>query len=221
MPTATAHIPTARAGRYLGQLCGHLNQMGRMRHRMPRAHDGQPPAVTHVEWSDTAGTIRFAEGTCTLQATADMLTVRAEADDEDALRRLQDGMTRRLETIGRRDRLTVRWQSGTTPEATTMAQQPRRHGRTLLIVVVAALAIAAHLGLLGGALASSAWASWGADVVLAIILLKVIAVAAHVALGRTAFRHRRAIRRRGNIHDGADNIANPRPQAPTATEGDR
>jgi len=196
MPTATAHIPTERAGRYLGQLCGHLNQMSRMRHRMTAGHTGQqPPAVTHVEWSETSGTIRFAQGTGTLQATANGLTVRVEAEDEDNLRRLQDSLARRLEAIGRRDQLTVHWQEPDSApgDATTAAQRRHRPGRTVLLVGVAALAVAVHLGLLGGVLASSTWASWGADIVLAIILLKVITVAAHLVVGRSAFRHRPTI----------------------------
>jgi hypothetical protein len=110
MPTADAQIPTERASRYIDQLCRHLGQMSRMRHQIPTGHRGQaPPPVQQVEWSETSGTISFSHGTCTLQATSTALTLRVDADDEDDLRRLQDGITRRLETIGRRDHLTVEW----------------------------------------------------------------------------------------------------------------
>lgn len=104
MPTAEAQVTTDRASRYLVQLCRHLGRMSRMR------HGGEsPPAVEHVDRSDTTGTIRFTHGTCTLHATDDVLTLRIEADDEDSLRQLQQGIARRLGTIGRRDELTVHW----------------------------------------------------------------------------------------------------------------
>jgi hypothetical protein len=112
MNAAVAQIPTERASRYLEQLCRHLGQMSRMRHPAPAGHRGgqAPPPVQHVDWSDTSGEIRFTDGTCTLHATPTELLLRVDADDEDSLRRLQDGITRRLATIGRRDHLTVDWQ---------------------------------------------------------------------------------------------------------------
>ncbi|MEV0736785.1 DUF2218 domain-containing protein [Streptomyces sp. NPDC050549] len=98
--------------------------MGRRPHYRPRAHGGgdAPPKVEHTEWSDTHGVIRFARGKCTMQATQNTLTLRAEAADEDNLRIVQDGIARRLETMGRRDQLTVTWQR---PEA---AQPEPGHG---------------------------------------------------------------------------------------------
>ncbi|MDQ0381987.1 DUF2218 domain-containing protein [Amycolatopsis thermophila] len=205
MPTADATISTNRASRYLTQLCRHLNQMSRMRHRPAASHSGQaPPAVDNVDWSDTAGTIRFSTGTCTLQATPDTLTLRVDADDEDALNRLQQSIARRLETIGRRDRLTVHWgqpdsTSGRPAEEAAAAAIPgrrRRLGSTLVLLGLVVLAVVVHLGLLGGALAASPWASWGTTIVVAIILVKVIAVGVHVILGRMAFRHRGTFLRR-------------------------
>jgi hypothetical protein len=85
--------------------------MGQMRHRPPAGHGGgqMPPEVQHVEYSDTDGTIRFANGLCTLRATSDTLTLRVDADDEDTLWRLQKGIAGRVEKIGRRDQLTVTW----------------------------------------------------------------------------------------------------------------
>jgi hypothetical protein len=210
MPIAIARIPTDRAGRYLGQLCGHLDQMSRMRHRMPAGHDGQqPPTVTSAECSDTAGTVRFAQGTWTLEATPDALTVRVDADDEDNLRWLQDGFTRRIAKIGRRDRLAVHWQDSAPRDAETVAPSPRRYVRALLLIAVAAVAIAVHIGLLGAALASSAWASWGTNVVLAIIVLKVLVAAVHVVSGRTAVRHDRKIFRRDSPAKTGDSARSP------------
>jgi hypothetical protein len=181
--------------------------MGRMRHRPPTGPSGQPPTIDHVDWSDDSGTIRFSGGTCTVSATPDTLTVRIDADDEDALQRLQDGVTRRLETVGRRDHLKVRWQPSNSvpglpsdavipPSDKTLAPRSRRLGRALSLVALGALAVLLHIGLLGGALAASPWANWGADIVLAIVLLKVVTVGAHVVLGRLAFRHRGILRHR-------------------------
>lgn len=229
MPSVDAHIPTERASRYLAQLCRHLNQMSRMRHQSPAAHGDQaPPAVRQVDWSDTAGTIRFSQGTCTLRATPDALALRVDADDEVALQRLQDGVTRRLETIGRRDRLTVHWRQSdpapglpvdaaaamSVPTDDTPAQRPRRLIRGLAVAGLAALAIAVHLGLLGTTLATSAWSSWGVNIVLGLILVKVVIVGVHVLLGRVALRRRRATRHRTHGHAGssaaADDPAHPR-----------
>ena len=42
-------------------------------------------------------------------ASPGLLTVRAEAADEDSLRRIQDLLAGRLQKFGRRDGLTVNW----------------------------------------------------------------------------------------------------------------
>lgn len=191
MPTAEARVPTDRASRYLTQLCRHTNQMGRMRHA------GSGPQVRHTESSDTTGTVHFGQGTCTLTAEPDALILRVDADDETTLRQLQDGITRRLETIGRRDRLTVTWPASDPPAGTAPTPAPHGRGRwrTLGIVAVAALAVLIHVGLLGGGLAASAWANWGTNIILVLVALKVITVGAHLFLGRAALRrrHRRTI----------------------------
>jgi hypothetical protein len=210
MPTADTQIPTERASRYLTQLCRHLGQMSRMRHQAPSRPGGRlPPTVEQVDWSDTMGTIRFLQGTCTLSATADTLTVRIDADDEDTLLRLKDGVARRLETVGRRDHLIVHWRqpdstAGLPSDATgtvgatdhAPASRSRRIGRTLALAGVAVVAVLVHVGLFGGALAASRWASWGANIVLALVLLKLVTVVAHVVLGRAGFRHLKNIRHR-------------------------
>lgn len=108
---AEAQIQTGRPGRYLVQLCRHARQM--TQHRGHRRHihseDGASPEVQHVEWSDTEGIVRLNWGQWTIRATTDTLTVRAEAVNEDALRRIQDLVTGRLEQFGRREHLTVAW----------------------------------------------------------------------------------------------------------------
>jgi len=202
MPTAEAHIPTERASRYLVQFCRHLGQMSRMRHQPPARHgDGDtPPTVQHVDYSDTRGVIRFTDGQFTLQATSDTLSLRIDADNEDTLQRLQNGIAARLEKIGRRDQLTLAWQRHQTPPApfekaagpapapaTGTAKRPGR-GRTVGLMAVGAVVVAVHLGLGGAALAASTWTGWAANAVVAIILLKAVFVAVHVVLGRFAIR---------------------------------
>jgi len=66
--------------------------------------------VQHVECSDTYGIISLNWGKWTMQASPDTLTVRAEAADEENLRRIQDLVAARLGRFGRRDHLTVIWQ---------------------------------------------------------------------------------------------------------------
>lgn len=111
MPASEARVRTDRAGRYLAQLCNHGSQMSREATHPPRGHGGDaPPAVRHADATDTDGLIDFDGGRCTLRATAEALTLTAEADDPQNLQRIQDGIARRLERIGRRDRLTVTWQ---------------------------------------------------------------------------------------------------------------
>ena len=99
MLTAEAKIPTERASRYLNQLCRHVDKAA---HR-------QPQMQAHVEWSADRGVIDFDWGRCTLHADPGVLTLRAEASDEEALRRIEHRLADLLERIGRRDGLTVTW----------------------------------------------------------------------------------------------------------------
>jgi hypothetical protein len=205
MLIAEARVETERASRYLVQLCGHAQQMGRRPHHRPRVHGGgdthRPPEVHDVEWSDTHGTVRLSLGQWTMRATPEVLVLRAEALDEEDLQRMQDLIAARLEKIGRRDHLTVAWQR---PEASRThhgaddrtdvppsPQEPGRTGRaarpwTLKAVVgVAALMVAAHLVLGGSALAASRWLGWGVGAIgLVLVLVKVI------GMGGFALRHR-------------------------------
>jgi hypothetical protein len=111
MYSSQATVATERASPYLTQLGRHTGQMSRLAfHRtMRHGHGDAPPEVGHSEWSDTDAVVTFGQGRCTLHATDDALTLHAEADDLEQLRRIQDGITRRLGRIGRRDQLTVSW----------------------------------------------------------------------------------------------------------------
>jgi hypothetical protein len=122
MPASYATVPTSRAARYLAQLCSHGRLMSRLaRHRRPgqgqgqghghgdgQGNDGAPPVAT-ASSTGTEGIIDFGWGRCTLRATAGALTLCAEAGDPQRLRQIQDGISARLQRIGRRDQLTVTW----------------------------------------------------------------------------------------------------------------
>ncbi|MXM64823.1 DUF2218 domain-containing protein [Streptomyces sp. HUCO-GS316] len=215
MPTAEAHVPTDRPGRYLAQLCKHFSNKGRHLDHRPRAHQGggpdarrRPPdfdpAQIQVEWSGSRGTVTLPWGRCTLQASEGLLTLRVEAADAEDLRKLQDLLAGHLGRFGRRDELWVDWQQSTTTDASpaspatldtgAVRTRParRRHlawaGLAVLVVVIACL----HLGLAGALLSAPGWTAWAVGAVLVMIVAKLVAV---VFLGR--HMHRRSRRRAG------------------------
>ncbi len=114
MPSAEAKVATERPSRYLVQLCRHFSHKGRhLRHGPGTRHSGRPgmPAdQVQVEWSDTHGIVDFGWGRCTMQATPDTLTLRAEATNEDDLHRVQDLLAGHLDRFSRRDQLKLTWQ---------------------------------------------------------------------------------------------------------------
>lgn len=207
MPAAEAHAATDRASRYLAQLCRHLDQMSHLPHQSLVRHGGgpTPPRVQSVDYSDTRAVVRFAEGQWILHATPDGLTLRVETEDEESLQRLRDGITMRLEKIGRRDGLTVTWRQPHAGEDPTEADPPvlgagteprrrRGRGRTIAMVAVVAAVVAVHVGLGGAALAESSWTGLAANTLLAIVLLKVVFMGSHVILGRMAIRRGRTVK---------------------------
>ena len=112
--TTEADIQTEHAAGYLARLCGHAGKMGAAGHRLghrPRSHSGGgvPPEVRHVECSQTEGTVSLNWGQWTMRASPGLLAIRAEAADEESLRRIQDLLTARLQKFGRREHLTVTW----------------------------------------------------------------------------------------------------------------
>jgi len=115
--TAQAVIQTADPARYIARLRRHTARMGERAHFGPR-HGRRPPdpdsthtppRVTHTEWSDTHGTVIMNWGQWTVQAAPGTLTVRAEAADRQHLKQIQDMLTMRLETFGRREHLRLTW----------------------------------------------------------------------------------------------------------------
>jgi hypothetical protein len=115
MLTAEVRVQTDHPGRYLVQLGRHAQQAHRLRH--DRDDTQPPPRVEHVEWSETSGVVDFGRGRCTMQASENLLTLRAEAADEESLQLVQDLVTRDIERFGRRDHLQVSWQRLSPPIA--------------------------------------------------------------------------------------------------------
>jgi hypothetical protein len=139
-----------------------------------------------------------------MEATDDALILRVEASDDDSLRRLQDGIAGRLQTIGRRDRLTVTWcrletaqvPPGEVAYNTESVADNRRWHRRLVVTSMAiggALIVALHLGFGGVALAAASWTGPVAATLLVFVLAAIVFVAVHVILGRLAFRRGKAI----------------------------
>jgi hypothetical protein len=113
MPTAEAHIQSEHPSRYLLQLCRHAGSISH-KDRHLALHAGEleaPPEVLRVECSATDGTLSLNWGQCIMHAGTDTLTLRVEATDEDSLQRIQDLLAGDLKRFGRRDHLTVNWQT--------------------------------------------------------------------------------------------------------------
>jgi uncharacterized protein len=93
MPSSQAHVSTACASRYLQQVCKHWS------HKFA------------VEFTPEKGHIPFSEGRiCNLEATPDVLTLRAEAPDVEALERLQRVVVEHIKRFAFREDLgDVQW----------------------------------------------------------------------------------------------------------------
>lgn len=119
MLTTEAVVVTEHPERYLARLGKHAAKMGSGLSHRPRDHGSRqpPPGVRHAEWSATSGTVQLDWGGWTMHAVPGMLRLRAEAADEESLRRIQDMLTTRLEKFGRRENLSVTWQPAGTAAA--------------------------------------------------------------------------------------------------------
>ncbi len=213
MPAAEARVSTSRASRYLKQLCRHADQMRRMRHQPSDGDTATParPEVSRVDYSGPVAAVQFADGRLTMHATADTLTLRVEAANDEALQRLRDGVAARLHTIGRRDQLATTWRRLDTPTTSPGDIEPdavppaepgnpkRRWPRRLTVlglIAVGALIVAVHLGIGGAAVAALPWTGWVGGSLLAIILAKLVFIASHFFLGRFAFRRGKTLHAR-------------------------
>ncbi len=93
MIASQCDVPTASASRYLQQLCKHWS------HKFA------------VDFTPERGKITFdANRACNLEATADQLRLRVEADDEAAMTRMQSVVIEHLKRFAFRENLgDVQW----------------------------------------------------------------------------------------------------------------
>jgi hypothetical protein len=197
MHSAEARVTTDRAERYLDQLCSHLGQMQHMRHLPRSGHGGAGvPRVEQVERTPGGAVIRFADGSWSLRTASDALVLRVEADDPAALDRLKTAIAARIAKIGRRDQLAVEWREADTPQVRDLpgyaeAGRPGRRGwRRAGWIAAVAVVVAVHLGLVGSLAGSGRWKELAADVVLALIAVKLVLLGLHARYGRGASSRR-------------------------------
>ncbi len=88
---ATSRVATAHAQRYLTQLCKHWG------HKFA------------VSYDDKRGAIELPAGGCTLEASADALTVRVEATEAEGLSRLEAVVEEHIKRFAFREELTFAW----------------------------------------------------------------------------------------------------------------
>lgn len=88
-----ARVGTPTPERYITRLCKHFA------HKVPAPFEGGH------------GRIEFPAGTCTLDAEADHLVLRADAADADGLATVQDVVARHLERFAAPGTVDVTWSS--------------------------------------------------------------------------------------------------------------
>lgn len=92
MSTATAHVPTANASKYLQQLCKHWS------HKL------------EVSFDDKAGTVRFQEAVVTMTAGEEALSVTVEAVSDEIRDRIEGVVASHLDRFAFREApLTFNW----------------------------------------------------------------------------------------------------------------
>lgn len=104
-----AHVETERAGWYLTKLCEHFEHKSRVVPEVDYRGQAHPDMEAQVEWSEKLGTASFGWGRCSLSADSEALSLRAEAPDEERLRRVERLVGDHLERFGRSERLVVEW----------------------------------------------------------------------------------------------------------------
>ena len=85
MATATAHVPTENAAKYLQQLCKHWSRK------------------LDVELGENAGIVRFGQAAAHMEAKADGLTVRIDAEGDETLERMKGVVASHLDRFAFRE----------------------------------------------------------------------------------------------------------------------
>ena len=114
MPTSHAAVHTTKADRYLAQLCRHAHAVSGRPGKRLREHlepGGVQPRIERIESSETHATLQFDLGRCIVHAGSAALTLRVEANDTAALRRIEQLVAADIERFGRRDQVTVLWRT--------------------------------------------------------------------------------------------------------------
>jgi uncharacterized protein len=92
VPSATAHVATAKPAPYMKQLCRHFGHKN------------------EVSFDDEHGEIHLSSGVCSLDATGDgVLVLTATSDDAERLETLSRVIGVHLERFGVSDELSVSW----------------------------------------------------------------------------------------------------------------
>ena len=113
MHTAEGFVETDRADRYLSQLGKHL---------------GHGPGGIRAETRpDGSLFLEVGGATCLLSATTAGLHLQAESPASDRLARLQRRLGGRIEQIGHRDSLVVRWEPPPPPADGDEGRTPSGH----------------------------------------------------------------------------------------------
>lgn len=207
MVQVSGFVATERASRYLLHMCRHLQQMSRMRHHIPVRHHGAVRDVLAVEYAADRAVVRLRGGSVRLEATAEALQLVIDAEDAKTLQRLQNGLAHRIQTIGRRDQLALTWSIPPAPRIPDRLPTgspevaPRRPARfTAAVLTVAAVAIAAHLGLFAVGLAAGGRV-WAPSGLFALVFVVAAFLGVHVLLGNVGARALRHTRHRSSRRD--------------------
>lgn len=189
MLSSDCYITTDRASRYLVQLCRHERFMSGMHHSPAGVGVHRPPRVHDVQYTDIEGVIRFSVGTCELTAHLDALRLQVTAADLPALERLQAGISARIETVARRDRLAPIWSrpSETAPEDRTVDGDDHQRSRLVrvpLLVALVGAVVAAHLAVAAATIPKVAALGWGAAA--ALLLIGIAVFTGHAVIGLAA-----------------------------------
>jgi hypothetical protein len=94
MLTAQAKVETEKAERYLKALCNHFNKR-----------------VT-AKYGDNHGSVQFGFGNCQMDADANALVIRIQAEDDENFARVKYVVADHLERFSGDDALQIQWMEG-------------------------------------------------------------------------------------------------------------